>query len=157
MDKNLQIREILRQEHSILSKLSELLQREKLALTSTDIPELHNIVVAKIDVAEQLGKKEQALFEIIRTDVKSTSDIDLELLLSGIVDHKTLSLMNEVKKLLHICKDLNEINGRIANAGKIATNEMLAILKGQAATGKGLYDNGGKVSAAQSTNSLAKA
>ncbi len=141
----------------LLEKLATLLLQEREDLSRNAVDAVPQLVSEKISLAEQLSISETRLLQCFENQGRSGSNIDLVTMVKEVGDPNVGALIAQVTTLLRLCKDRNNVNGRIVAASQQATNDLLSILKGQDKQGKTVYSPDGRLNGEYLSKSLVKA
>jgi flagellar biosynthesis/type III secretory pathway chaperone len=153
---NTEMRDLLTTELERAATLAELLRAERGVLT-TDAEAVESSARAKQSVIDELEFLHRRRVALLAEAGYSGDRSGMDSFVRGAAPASELpDLWNRLLTAVSECRDANQVNAAIVEAGRRTVRDTLALLHGQA-PGAGTYDTNGQASDAGFSRSLAKA
>jgi len=149
----------LEQSYGQATRLLQLLNNEREAISNSDATALEGITAEKKHIARQLENATQACMNLLKQSEFSGDDKGMLDFFATCEDAQAAQLTeqwNTLQGVLKQCKEDNRINGQLLDSSQRRIKQAIGILQGQP-TDQELYGRKGKTLATSLTNSLTQA
>ena len=150
------LKALLQEDIQDLTKLSEILNKERTALkerSTTSLKQLSSDKSSRLKTIEYRAKEKAKLFVDAGYSIKKG---EFEQVISEIPDTSLQSLWRKVNIGLKFCQDQNTVNGKVVSHSLKRVNKLMDIVRGQH-NKPNLYGSSGKENTMGGLNSIAKA
>jgi flagella synthesis protein FlgN len=125
----------LQQEINWISQLTDLLSKEKIALTERRFEELEALAQQKESLAKQIEQSAGTRIELLEiSSHKNNAKLGLQTFLSQCTTEETAQitqLNSQLSEKLVLCRELNSVNGQVIATNLNTRQELINILTGQ--------------------------
>ncbi|MCP5161785.1 MAG: flagellar protein FlgN [Hahellaceae bacterium] len=139
-----------------LESLTQVLDKEKKALSARDSESLQQLTQYKTQLIKKLESNSQLKVRLLVSGGVKPVAGKISEQISSFADEQTVTLWHQVQSTLEECKSRNLVNAKVANSSLQRVKKMMDILRGQASR-PNLYGAKGYEKSLSNTYSIAKA